>query len=713
MPGKTKWIGEAACLALLLCVITVVWCDHYHRWKAASWKYPPMFTADKQWPRWQGAFYGNALWCMATVKARADGEVGFFDKEPRSLGAPYRANWNDWPTMDEGIGVWTALLANIFGLFQGLNVALLSAHLLAAATFYVVCRYLNYSRWPSFAGATLFALSRYAFWRGLPHLSLTYYWHVPLALVVLWWCVREFRILRERNRLLVCTGVAIVFGVQDPFYAAMFLQLLLGTAVICGLRHKSWEAVIPPLFVACIVVATVAVMNVDTFAYSLTHGANTEINRHSYPDVQVGALKPVELFIPSSHTTGKIESWAKEGYYTKALFLGEAGASYLGLIGIIAVLLLAGFAMRSVARNNFIGVPIHFWGILSIVVYSMVGGLNGFFGLFDLFYLRATNRYSIVILAAALLFLVKQLSHQTRKWPRWSAAWVSIFVGIIGVQEQIPPRPAKQERATTELMQEDGRLVSAMESKFVPGAMIFELPAMAFPEPTPIANMVEYEPLRPYLHSHDLRFSYGDDKGRPRSSWQSELDTQDAHGLIATLERYGFSGLLINKRGFEDRAVSLLTDVRATGKERIAAESDDFVCVRLNPWRQPLMPPEFAVGWYPLERIAETSFRWSEGDAKLVLHNGSAREQAVRLTFGLSVAGERYVGISLGDQTVYEGVIAAEEGRRSVDLTVALQPGVNELRFRSDRPGMLLPGGDPRKLAFAVSNLRLRKVTGL
>ena len=52
-----------------------------------------------------------------------------------------------------------------------------------------------------------------------------------------------------------------------------------------------------------------------------------------------------------------------------------------------------------------------------------------------------------------------------------------------------------------------------------PGAMVFQLPVMAFPEVAPAHNLGDYEHFRPYLATRALRFSYGMLKGRSRHRW--------------------------------------------------------------------------------------------------------------------------------------------------------------------------------------------------
>jgi hypothetical protein len=170
---KGSWVRWSA-LLLLVVVVTLVWCTIANRWTAEAWRTPAGYS-------------GDAWWGLAHNKAVVAGELPLIlPKYIHSLGAPFEANWNDYPSVEEGAAAWCALLAYLLGIFASQHAAVLSAHLFAAVSFYLVCRYLRYDPLLSVAAAILFAFSRYAMARGIFHLSLLFYWQVPLGLLVVW-----------------------------------------------------------------------------------------------------------------------------------------------------------------------------------------------------------------------------------------------------------------------------------------------------------------------------------------------------------------------------------------------------------------------------------------------------------------------------------------------------------------------------------------------
>lgn len=665
-----EWIW---CVALLI-MVTLLWCTAYNRWTLEAWRTPIVYS-------------GDALAVMANAKAFASGEIyPIVPKSPASLGAPFRANWNDYPSPSEGLFAWAGLLTWIFGVFTGANMIVLAGHLLAAGSFYLVSRALGYHRVLSLCGAIIFSMSRYAFARNLSHLGPAYYWHVPLALLVIWWAGGNDSILKNPKKIWFCIVVAVLHGIQDPYFSGMFLQFLVLTSLVCLIRRETWSRILFPLGIASVVLGTCVVMNLDTFYNGLANGPNPGSLVRNYAALEIYALKPLELFLPIAHRLPVLQAWTQKVYLTQAALLGEIGSAYLGVTGIIAFAFLIWSTARAAILSGAGGVPSHFWLMLWVVAYSVIGGANGLLGLFGVILFRGSNRYSIVILAVVLLFLVKRLSVLTRRSRPFLVAAAAGIVTCIAFLDQSPrpPRSAAISRVR-ELVASDNRIVSELEAKLPTQAMIFELPVVDFPEAGPVREMMDYEHFRPYLQSHSLRFSYGNVKGRTRERWQAEAIRFGALYLINALERYGFSAILINKKAYEAKAAPLLAELSAAGHSDILCESDDLVCVRLRPAPDPVLPPEFAPNWSELEGNAADNWRWSEGDASVILYNQGPQPKEMRISFSEAAFSKQ------------------------IRLVVKVRPGRCELFFHTDVPGELPGKGDERKLAFNVGNFTIEE----
>lgn len=98
---RTKLIlREWPRLLALAALVALLWFFIYGRFSAHSIGTPIIYAG------------GDELWVHAVVKAMADGEIGLFGaKNVSRLGAPFGANWNDFPLTEDFIFYLTGLLA--------------------------------------------------------------------------------------------------------------------------------------------------------------------------------------------------------------------------------------------------------------------------------------------------------------------------------------------------------------------------------------------------------------------------------------------------------------------------------------------------------------------------------------------------------------------------------------------------------------------------
>ena len=173
--------------------------------------------------------------------------------------------------------------------------------------------------------------------------------------------------------------------------------------------------------------------------------------------------------------------------------------------------------------------------------------------------------------------------------------------------------------------------------------------------------------------------------------------------------------VLINRRAYPDGADALVESLQAAGAGPTWRDREGhFVALQIEPSLQPRQPrlPLFGRGWFAEERLDETRWRWSEGDAELWLHNGSVEPHEVLLDFELKGTGVREVHLeSPGWRTHF--ALGHKEVRKVDGLRVLLQPGTNRIRVYSPQPPINPPGDDDRDLAFRIIDLRIHPVETL
>jgi phosphoglycerol transferase len=549
---------------------------------------------------------------LAFMKAGTEG--GFFPgfwKQVADLNAPFAANWNDWPTIEEVQYVVFAMLAKGLGLFAGLNMGLLLGHLLAGTTFFAVAVSRGCSAtWAVVAGMA-FGLAAFIFAQSPHHFTVELAWHVPLFLIVWYWVSTEPGIPPWSRRFWQACGIGFLTGLQNPYFTNILCQLTLLGAGIQYLRNRSRPALLSALAVVAAAAVAFALMNLDTWTYKLVHGPNEGALVREYKWLEIYGLKIKDLFIPPvTHRWDAFANFSKA--HRQAAPLLDEGASYQGIVGLACLLWLALTAVKDVVKGREKDVPMEAWQVLWIVLMFTTGGLNALFAAttgFTMF--RGGCRYSIVILAITLLWAARRLSalqtesERTRPagttdW-RWLAA--AAFACLVILWDQVPRPPTAEETATiARQVAADREFTEKMEAALPDGAMVFQMPVMEFPE-SPAPGVPPYDHFRPYLYSKNLRYSFGSMKGRDREKWQPELQAKffegatvdqqagmirvnpgNARAAIAELERLGFSAIYINRNGFPDRGKGIeeaLLDMGYT-KPPIRNTTGDLACLVLQ-----------------------------------------------------------------------------------------------------------------------------------
>ena len=681
---RRVWL-DALWLTALLVVVLLSACWIYGLSGPTAWSSPISYR-------------GDALATLGFVKLYALGDFGVLgSKTAGALNAPAVAYWNDYPTTEEVVFALSGMLARLFGLYTGVNLSLLVAHLLAATSFFCVSRFLGARPAFAFVGGLAFATCHYLP-RHAMHLILVHCWHLPPLVMISSWVLSKQGLPLGSRRFQGSVVVALAAGAMNPYYSAMFLQFL-GLAVILAFARGEVSRARVPLYLVCFVLLGFGIASADTLGFAWSHGWNEAAVDRNLEHLERYALKPIELLIPSAH---RLEALTLPGYVRVEAARPGTGAAYLGLLGVGGLVVLLGVSLRKIAIRDANGVPRAAGLVLWVFAFSIVGGINTLLGLAGFDLLRATDRYAVVLLVIALLFLVKWLS---RVCPRRAVLPVAAVLAALVVWDQVLPDPAIAANADRgrRLVDSDRQFVQEIESSLGPNAMVFQLPVMPFPEGGRVHRMRDYDPLRPFLNATSLRFSFGAQKGRGWENWQRDLARLPAARMVSRLQALGFDGLLVHRSGFEDHAERLLADLKPlTGRARIESLARDLVFIRLMPASEReqvmLLPVR---GFQALRHTQGRHELWSRSRSELVLHSLATTRERVCLDFGLASPRDRRVEISRGSQPFIEADLKAGVVQSFEGACLELDPGPNALQLASS--------ADPEALlAFRLIDLRAR-----
>jgi hypothetical protein len=682
-------------VGLLLLVTTLVWCAHYDRWTAASWSVPTIYG-------------GDALEIYARIAAAAEGDAAPLRPQVISrLGAPHGANWNAYPSSDIVLLWAIGHLASVIGVFPAANVALLLANLTAALALYGSARWLR-ARWEwAFAAALLFAFTLQTFQRGISHLFLIFSWTVPLALIASGLVAGSRRLEPGRRTGLFCIGIAAAIGAGNPYVLFLFLQLMAWALIAQWFGDRRRANLITGGLSLAAALLSFALFESHLWAYSRDTAAVSPLVRN-YAGTELYAMKPLELLLPPPGHRWELFAELGHRYLRWSEFRsGESSMSYLGLAGIAGLGWLGIVSLRRLIRRQRPPTPALATGW--IVAFSSLGGVTNIFALLTgLVVFRATTRFSIFISAVALLFLASQLSRWSAHRPRWLTFGLAAVVAALGLADQLPRGAGREWQADiAQRVAADRTFGQLLETKLPPGAMVFQLPVLEFPEAVTPHQLEDYTYFRPYIATRSLSFSYGALRRRSRSHWQHDLADASPPEMVARLERYGFAAVYFHRAAFPDRGEGLLTELASTGRtDRIFSPDHEQVAVLLKPRPKPEKPlarkPTFGRGWHHA-RPGEP--RWAFQNAALSYYNPLPDPVAARLRFVLTSASERELTIRVNSRKMAQTRLG--DGQQTVEFDVSLQPGVNRLDLVSPQPGLRATQGRNQLRTFGIHEVTL------
>lgn len=663
-------------------------------------------------------FGGDSHQVMAVVKSFSDGDATpFGEKIIEHLGAPFGANWFDFP-FEDALWFIPGVLASWIGVPHALMIYLLLICFGCAAAFSYTGLSLGYRREWVFVCSILFAFSPYLFYRLFGHMNLTAYWHVPLLLYAVVVCGRSGVGLQSGRMVVKLSVIGVVAGLLSAYYMYVFL-FLVGFVVLGHLFGGRYQDAKVAAYVLVATLVAFVFQHLDTLYFNVVEGANPGALARDHLGMARWGLRLDDLIFPYAHRVEILQKFANL-HLQKVLpeFRGEAQYAYLGVVSIVALAWLlmrgcGGFVVGDQGRGSI-------WFPLAVLVIllGLVGGINFLLGNFGLVFFRATNRFSIILMAIALLFLCERVSLRAMTSRLSMAAAFAVLV--LGLLDQVPLDKRNQAwvEDTRRQFVTDQRFATDLERNLTDGAMVFQLPVVEYPEAGERVRMSDYEHFRPYLFSERLRYSYGTIKGRGDADWQKEIAGLTPAEMLDALKRFGFEAVMVNRKGFEDSGSALIAALRTAGLETIA-DSPDLIAFRIDKSESArYLPPRslnvvMGKGFYASESDGTRKWNWAVDSAEMVFAR-SFRVGADVASEGGRVAGFKVQGIAPGALSMSvngaQFVQILAPGQSEAYAEVRIPGGAKKVAvaFKSDVKPRSPGKEDSRRLSFRVIDMEIR-----
>jgi len=650
---------------------------------------------------------------MANCLALTEGATPWRAEVAR-LNAPFTANWNDNPITETLVYLTYSTAITLLPLGAAQNSMVWLALTTAVLGGYAAARWSGASRLPSATVGLLFGFSHYITFRASGHLSLAFAWHIPLIISFIHRIFTD-RVI-TRKKWLAGFLLAIAASVLNPYYG-FFFAYLMGIATVIFLLRSEWRRAGLTLFSATTWAAVFFINLAGYWRNRHELGPNPQALNRTLHDLEMWSLRLPDLFWPVAHPITAWNRLAAELYFGGGITLDEHVSSFLGLSGLIALSVLVLHTVQRLTTGRINRVSTEAWCALFAIAYGVQGGLNLLLGSLGFVMLRATNRYSVIVLAAALLFLARVMS--TKAKPLVSAMVCITLLALHGWELRESPR-----RMIGETMEKNRDAVASdrdfgerLSSALPRGAMIFQLPVWEYPESGYRHNMRDYDHFRPYLWTDHLRFSYGSCKGRVREAWQREVGDLPVPAMIQQLESYGFSALCIDRAAYPDHANSLEAELSTAGLQPLVESNNGRdITYRLHPASSPETPRAepaltYGRGFYSLDRgPGVPANRMTSGNAQLLLQRGDSGNTPIEMNMTIHAAHRQSITVS-SDSHVWWSDTLESDACAPVRLVMSPDQPVTAVNMSTDTPPGRRRETGGFLIGFSVEQTTCRRLT--
>ena len=535
-------------------------------------------------PRIPVIYSGDAL---STLAALRNMRLGNWYWSTDKLGAPFGQDLHDIAAVADNLHLiilWIGIkiFRNEFLVF---NAYFFGSYLLTTTTGYVGSRMLHVQRAPALLIGITFSFLPYHYLQGPNHLFLAAYWAIPLWVAFL---IRElmddsvspftdqslnFKSLRNwarKKSTITLAVIAIIATTTGLYYGFFFIVLTSFIVIIRRVGQATKFQWVPAASALIIGVFSLAIQYFPVWNYQRIHGSNLSIVHRAIAEVEFYSLKLSNLLLPvAGHRLSFLDHLQQKSNPVYLIGEGSDALGLLGSIGFIGLILIMVF--RLVHHRSGLATALATFTIMSILT-CIVGGLAQFIAVFGFTQLRVMARMSIVIAFPCVIFAVHLITKLSARRGQAFVSIVLVFIGAISILDTNPGNQLPSFKSTSTKWAQDAALVRQIEAKLGSNAMIFQLPVVPFPESPPVEKMTDYEHLRGYLHSSSLKWSYGGVKGR-EADWQTKLSEKNPD-FIASLVRYNYQIIWINRTGYSDNGSGLIQDFKKLGLQLEILTSD-------------------------------------------------------------------------------------------------------------------------------------------
>jgi len=687
-------------------------------------------------------YSGDALFYSMATKGTI--ENGWYLKND-AVGVPSGLRMYDFPQAD----ALNFLILKALGFIHPeyawvLNVFFLLTFPLTTITSLFAFLQFRFSYFSALVWSLVYTFIPFHFIRGEGHLFVATYYLVPLAITVALWIAtgslhtetdHPSGTTRKRRLILSVVFCLLISSVGIGYYAFFSCFFILLAGVIAAISYRQLRPLVISGVLIVVVCAGLLANLTPNLIYMAKHGDIKAAQRGPH-EAETFGLKVAQLLLPvQEHRLPALARVAER--YSKAPLVNENRTAALGFVGAVGFLtLLAWFLFLKPDASNFnsdytrsLLNKLSLMNLAALLL-ATVGGFSALFALLISPQLRTYNRISVYISFFSIFAVATLIENRFRKTSKGALTFRLLLALILAfaILDQTSPYFVPDYNYNKSQFDNDKEFVETIQSMMSPGAMIFQLPYMSFPEHPPVSQMTDYELFRGYLHSKTLGWSYGTMKGREGDLWLRDVSARPVEDMLQTIAFAGFSGIYIDRTGMEDRGVSLESNLtRILGTAPIVSRNQRLVFFNLTGFVASLKnhysPEELAIkrelaihpitlrwqgGFSDLETGGGTSWRWCSSAGQLRIMNPLQQERKILVEMDLISGGPEFSNMNITSPSFSDHLLVNHQGK-TFSQTVTVGPGESLINFYCDGQRIDAPK-DERVMVFKVMNFRWKEV---
>jgi phosphoglycerol transferase len=462
--------------------------------------------------------------------------------------------------------------------------------------------------WVSLAFGLIYTYIPYNMIRGQGHLHVGTFYILPLVILVILKAMKGSLQLSWKNRqfLAACLICAILAGsnMYNAFFGCSFLSLA-GVYVYFSAKEKPVKKALTSFFLVGVVLVAELCLTIPLFLYQLKNGKNPIVGNRLAWEAELYGMKIIQLLMPiGNHVLGPFRrtaaAYAKNTPLISENILSSIGAvASLGFIFLIIWIFVSsssGIQFKKIKKvlgfKEEDSETIWHLGLLNLwsVLLATIGGIGSMIAYFVLPGIRAYNRINIFIAFFALLAVALLIDRQIAKHIKTKGRKILIILALgVFTYGAILDQTGLQGGPPVAMLKEfetNQKFVSQIMATVPEKTMIFDLPFFTFPEHAPVHKIIDYEPIKMYLHSgKHLRWSYPTMLARPTSNWLHEVSSLPTVDFINRIYDKGFRGVYIDRFGYADNGESIESQIQEIVKTKPIYSDDGrrvFFPLKLN-----------------------------------------------------------------------------------------------------------------------------------